>query len=354
VVLAAAAAIDASLWFAYAFKNVLVAGLYAAALWPFVRRVRRFYLACGAAFAVTFLSPLTAIHATAVEYEEGITYVLLLAGVAGILRRTPAGAWGAAAAAVALLLAKGTLLAGSAVLAGFAGYRLYQTHSRWAGVLVVALYASALLGWGIAFAGPTHGLAVGSDMSSWNGLNLYLGNHPKTSEVYPGRSLDQLQGTEVFWSRDVDGNCFGDEWTAHRYYLNRAHTYVATHPWETAQRWGERLYLSTLRITDWDEGGVPVWPSLLLLRLLFFGALGIALWDLGNGTRPEREEALLVVLLSGACIAPFVAGFVYPRHVTILQALAIPFLMSRWGDWTQAPSSPNKDLHGTEGKTADR
>lgn len=320
--------ISPALWFAYLLKNLVFVAAFGIVLWPFVSDLKRFYTLYGLVFAVTFLSPLVAVHATAIEYEEGLIYFVVVSGVAGLLYRNSKGAWLATGAAVLLLLTKSSMFAAAGVLTVFAAYRLYQLRSWRSASIPVVLFAAVLLGWGVTFSGPIHGLALGSKMSSWNGVNLYKANNPVTDSLYPGTTLDKLTGSHVYWSRDLQEHCFESEWGANQYYLDQAWSYMAENPGTTARRWGVRLYLSLLEVRDWTEGDLPTWPSMIVLRLLFLPLLGLAATSLFTSAGLRRDTALLFLLLSGALIAPYVIGFVYQRHLIVLQGISIPVLLA--------------------------
>lgn len=184
--------------------------------------------------------------------------------------------------------------------------------------------------------------------SSYNGENFYRGQNPYTYRMYPEINLDriidsrevQLNNGEILKLPDWTVNFpkFTGEWQWHDYFQNLGKQWIRENPGQALELTLRKLYVIFI-----EPGKVPFRQSgqlgaepldyslatllagsawILIMRALFFIALGMALWHLWRRDEDWRP-ALVFVLFIGAYIAPYMAGFAYQRHITPLLVFAV-------------------------------
>lgn len=204
------------------------------------------------------------------------------------------------------------------LLAGF----VLRQRRVWLRLLAVALVLAAPLGWAVYQHRASGRFALGTSL---DGINLHKGNNADFLEHYPppdGGTLDRF---------DVDlnrGLHFSDEWSFNEYHLRAALEFIRHHPAETLHgdlRKLDVLFLSVRKIGSRSEHGLAlVWETvtLVLFRLLLWAAIGCALY-VALGPDREHDSALrlaggVFLALVAACVLPYVAGFAFTRHVSVL------------------------------------
>jgi hypothetical protein len=256
--------------------------------------------------------------------EEGYSYGLLALAVAILLfavRPGIAGGLGFAAtfgvAVDGVYLAKSAMLPVVAVLV--VGYWLLERRMA-ARVLVVLLAVAAPAGWAIHQHGVSGRYSVGTSM---DGLNLRKGNNARFLERYPppaGESLD------AFDDELSAGQHFADEWSFNDVHRSAAIEYIQAHPRETLEGDGRKLWAAFFSVHKIGSSAVSGMAEdveiagLVVFRALLWTALAGSVWWMvrRGGTREERVLGGLFVALVVACVLPYVAGFAYTRHVSVL------------------------------------
>jgi hypothetical protein len=307
-----------------------------------------------APFAMTpFLADVTNILV-----EEGYTYSFLAVAVAllwfGWELRPVVGGWGRAvlfaAALDGLYLSKSGELPVVVVLV--AGFLLVE---RWLGLrwLVVALVAAAPLGWALHQHHASGRYSVGT---SFDGLNLHKGNNAGFLEHYPPPSGESMDWYDFELNR---GQHFGDEWSFDNYHQKAALDYVRTHPRETLE--GDLRKVNVLFFAARKYGGtrsdgvrrVIEDAGMAVFRLMLWAAIGCAVYRLfragsserraGSSERRAASRSLRVasgvfLAVVAACTIPYLAGFAYTRHVSVLIYPAALFCCRVLGEGVQRRS----------------
>jgi hypothetical protein len=205
---------------------------------------------------------------------------------------------------------------------------------RW---LVVGLVAAAPLGWAVHQHHASGRYSVGT---SFDGINLHKGNNAGFLEHYPPRHGDSLDWYDFELSRGVQ---FGDEWSFNDYHQKASLQYLRTHPRETLE--GDARKLTVLFFSVEKYGGTASYGvrrmiedmGMLLFRLMLWTAIVCAVYLLFRG-RGHNDGSLRVasgVFLSvvAACALPYLAGFAYTRHVSVLIYPAALFCCRVLCDW---------------------
>jgi hypothetical protein len=279
-----------------------------------------------APFAMTaFLADVTNILV-----DEGYLYSFLAVAVAllffDVPSRTMMGAWGRAvvfAAAVdGVYLSKSGALPVVVVLT--VGFLLVERRAglRW---LVVGLVAAAPLGWA---AHQHHASGRYSVGTSFDGINLHKGNNAGFLEHYPPPHGDSMDWYDFELNRGLH---FGDEWSFNDYHQRAALDYLRAHPRETLA--GDMRKLSVLFLSLEKYGGTASHGvtrtiedvGLVAFRLMLWTAIVWAIYMLIRTKGSDRRSKTSLRVASGlflavvaACALPYVAGFAYTRHVSIL------------------------------------
>jgi hypothetical protein len=279
-----------------------------------------------APFAMTaFLADVTNILV-----DEGYLYGLLALAVALLFfdaptRLTIGGLSRAllfAAAVDGVYLSKsGTL---PVVVALTVGFFMVERRAalRW---LVVVLVAAAPLGWAVHQHHASGRYSVGT---SFDGINLHKGNNAGFLEHYPPRRGDSMDWYDFELNR---GLYFGDEWSFNDYHQKAALDYLRAHPRETLE--GDVRKANVLFLAVEKSGGTATYGvrkliedgGMVVFRLMLWIAILGAIYLLFRRRGPNRRSHRSLRVASGvflavvaACALPFLAGFAYTRHVSIL------------------------------------
>jgi hypothetical protein len=275
-----------------------------------------------APFAITaFLADVTNILV-----EEGYSYSLLAIavalllfgwqqpGVKGLIR-----ALLFATAVGGIYLSKSGMLPVVVVLV--VGFLLMEQRAelRW---LVVMLVAAAPLGWAVHQHHASGRYSVGTSL---DGINLHKGNNAGFLKNYPPAPGDSMDWYDFELNR---GLYFSDEWSFNDYHRRAALNYLRTHPREALE--GDLRKLSVLFFSCKKYGGTLSYgvrkmvedTGMVVFRLMLWTAIACAIYlvfyanDLDR--RPLRVASGVFLAVIAACALPYLAGFAYTRHVSIL------------------------------------
>jgi hypothetical protein len=242
-------------------------------------------------------------------------------------------------------LAKSALAPAAAVL--LLGYLLLERRTTLR-LLALALTIAAPIGWAVYQHHASGRYSIGTSL---DGINLHKGNYAGFLEHYPpppGDTLDRFDQTLNA------GRHFSDEWSFNDYHQHAALDYMRTHPRETLQGDLHKLsvlFFSVHKIGSTDDHGVT-WVfeivGLLLFRLILWIAIVCAACLLFRAATPERRIASAIFLaLVAACALPYLAGFAYTRHVSILIYPAVLMCCRRLSRDEQGyiPGASAKSIH---------
>ena len=161
--------------------------------------------------------------------------------------------------------------------------------------------------------------------TSLDGINLHKGNNAGFLEHYPSPHGDSMDWYDFELNRGLH---FGDEWSFNDYHERAALDYLRSHPRETLEgdvRKVNVLFFAIEKVGSTashgarklvEDAGMVVfrlmlWAAILLAIYLVFRARGI-------GRRPLRMAAGVFLAVVAACSLPFLVGFAYTRHVSVL------------------------------------
>jgi hypothetical protein len=256
--------------------------------------------------------------------EEGYSYSFLAAAVAllffGAATRSSFAEWGRALlfaiALAGLYLSKSSML--PAVLVLVLGFFLLH-RAVGPRLLVAVLVVVTLLGWAVHQYHASGRYSVGT---SFDGINLHKGNNADFLAHYPpppGDSLDRFDGD---LSRGLH---FSDEWSFNDYHQQAALDYLRTHPRATLHGDARKLYVlffSIEKVGSSASHGVTRAMEefgMVLFRLMLWTAIGCAVYLLVHAKeRPVRLAGAIFLALVAACALPYLAGFAYTRHISVL------------------------------------
>jgi hypothetical protein len=202
-----------------------------------------------------------------------------------------------------------------------AGYLLVKRRAalRW---LVVGLVAAAPLGWAVH---QHHASGRYSMGTSFDGINLHKGNNEGFLEHYPPRHGDSMDWYDFELNRGLH---FGDEWTFNDYHQKAALDYLRAHPRETLE--GDVRKVNVLFFAVEKSGGTATYgvrklvedAGMMVFRLMLWTAILCAIYLLFRRRDPNRKSLRVASGVFLAVVAayalPFLAGFAYTRHGSIL------------------------------------
>jgi hypothetical protein len=259
--------------------------------------------------------------------EEGYSYSFLAAALALLFfgSKSPSRRCGPgerlqallfALALAGLYLSKSSMLPAVIVLA--VGFFLLQ-HAVAPRLLVALLVAAAPLGWAIH---QHHASGRYSVSTSFDGINLHKGNNAEFLEHYPPPPGDSLDRFDPALSR---GRYFTGEWPFNDYHHRVALDFLLMHPQTTLRGDARKLFVlffSVEKVGSAASHGVMralEEIGMALFRLLLWTAIGGAIYLLVQAKeKPLRLAGGIFLALVAACALPYVAGFAYTRHVSIL------------------------------------
>lgn len=276
----------------------------------------------GAVLLLPFLTTVFLADVVNLQVEEGYTYSLLALATAMVMFR-PEGrtSWRRAmvfaVTTAGLYLAKSSMAPAVAVLTIAFLWPMRRQGTRM--IATVAVVMAAAVGWAMW---QHHAAGRYTFGTSIDGVNLHKGNDEIFLAHYPPRPGETL---DIYDPALNHGLFFPNEWSFNDYHQRAAMLFIRTHPGATAEGAWRKLEVVLLSVrklgskprTGWMEavesGGV------VLFRLMFWAALVVAGWLLLRAPGDERRYAAgTFPLLVGAVALPYVVGFAYTRHVSVL------------------------------------
>jgi hypothetical protein len=318
------------------FKTLLLllpVGLCIYLVWRCLPRSRAHRLFVALLLLAPFAMTAFLADVTNILVDEGYLYSFLAVAVALLfftMQSWPAmGGWSRAVVfAVALdglYLSKSGALPVVVVLT--VGFLMVERRAglRW---LVVVLAAAAPLGWAVHQHHASGRYSVGT---SFDGINLHKGNNAGFLDHYPPPHGDSMDWYDFELSR---GMYFGDEWSFNDYHRRATLDYVRAHPRETLAGDGRKLNVLFFSMEKYggcashglrkmiEDAGMVVFR--LMLWTAIVSAIYVLLRTRGFDRRVHRSDRSLRVAsgvflaVVAACALPYVAGFAYTRHVSVL------------------------------------
>ena len=218
-----------------------------------------------------------------------------------------------------LYLAKSGMLPAVVVL--LVAFLLVERSSgmRW---LVVALVAAAPVGWALHQHHASGRYAVGTSL---DGINLHKGNNAGFLEHYPPPHGDSMDWYDFELNR---GLYFSDEWSFNDYHEKAALDYLRTHPRETLEGDVRKVHILFFSLEKYgstaSRGARKVIEDagMAVFRLILWAAIASAIYLLFRSKDSEdgslRLDAGIFLAVVAASMLPYIAGFAYTRHVSIL------------------------------------
>lgn len=190
---------------------------------------------------------------------------------------------------------------------------------RW---LAVVLIAAAPAGWALHQHHASGRYSVGTSL---DGINLHKGNNDGFLEHYPPAYGDSVDWYDFELNRGLH---FGDEWSFNDYHQKAALNYLRTHPRETLE--GDLRKVNVLFFSYEKYGGTASYgvrkviegAGMVVFRLMLWAAILCAFYVpfrmRDRSHRSLRVASGVFLAVVAACALPFLAGFAYTRHVSIL------------------------------------
>ena len=188
--------------------------------------------------------------------------------------------------------------------------------------LVVVMVAAAPVGWAFHQHHASGRYSLGTSL---DGINLHKGNNAGFLEHYPPAHGDSMDWYDFELNR---GLYFGDEWSFNDYHQKAAVDYLRTHPVETLEGDVRKVHILFFSIEKYGSTAsygvrkVIEDAGMVVFRLMFWAAIASAIyllfWRSDSKDRSLRLDAGIFLAVVAACVLPYVAGFAYTRHVSIL------------------------------------
>ncbi len=257
------------------------------------------------------------------QVEEGYSYATLAYSFALLLFKPASKDAGTlltgfaipfALAVDLLYLSKSSMWPAVAVLLVFALWRIQVFTPN---LVLVLLVAAAPIGWAVHQKAVSDRASIGTSL---DGLNLHKGENTRFLQRYPpapGDSLDR-------YDADLSGsNTFASEWAFNDFHQHAALDFIRQSPKDAALgslRKATIFFFSLRKVGSSEPSGramaILETFGILLMRLALWTALALAVNRVAR--RRDRFPALLFLLLVMACAVPYLLGFAYTRHVSIL------------------------------------
>jgi hypothetical protein len=172
--------------------------------------------------------------------------------------------------------------------------------------------------------------------TSVDGINLHKGNNAGFLEHYPPQSGDSMDWYDFELNRGLH---FGDEWSFNDYHLRAALEFVRAHRRETLKGYGRKLNVIFFSIEKHGGTGssgirrvienagmaafrLMLWAAIVSAIYLLFRAPSFRTAPLFRNQRPDerplRVASGVFLAVVAACALPYLAGFAYTRHASIL------------------------------------
>ena len=256
------------------------------------------------------------------QVEEGYSYSLLALATALVWFRAKGQlSWRRAlifaVSAGGLYLAKSSMAPAVLVLT----LAFLWPARRQTGVVAMTLGIVALTATGWA-AWQHHAAGRYTFGTSIDGVNLHKGNDAFFLLHYPPTGGETLDSYDPALNRGLH---FPDEWSFNDYHQQAAVMFIRTHQRATVEgAWRKlKVVLFSLRKLGSKSrtGAMQTIETagIVLFRLLFWAALALSLRSLFRHSESRtRYAAMTFLLVVGAVALPYVVGFAYTRHVSVL------------------------------------
>jgi hypothetical protein len=201
------------------------------------------------------------------------------------------------------------------------GFLLTERRAALRG-LVILLVAAAPIGWAFY---QHHASGRFSAGTSFDGVNLHKGNNAGFLQHYPPARGDSMDWYDFELNR---GLYFPDEWTFNDYHQQAALNYLLAHPHETLRGYLRKLYVIFFAVEKY--GGTASFGAtraledigLIIFRLMLWYAIVYAVYQLIRARKRQQQSLRIASAIFLAVVAagtlPFLAGFAYTRHISIL------------------------------------
>jgi hypothetical protein len=216
----------------------------------------------------------------------------------------------------ALYLSKSSMAIADLVLAIAFFLQLRNVMPR---IILLVMVAAAPLGWALH---QHHASGRYSFGTSFDGMNLHKGNVASFLDHYPPPPLTSLDMYDAELNR---GLSFRDEWSFNDYHQHAGLVYIRTHPVQTLRgdwRKFKVVFLSLRKYGSNDSHGLKLkveTAGILIFRLILWASiLGSVFTLFRRDESGLRAAAIAYLAVVAACALPYIAGFAYTRHATIL------------------------------------
>jgi hypothetical protein len=321
----------------FLIKNLIFWSLFACALF----RMKNHYAIpdkwAMATILLLLLAPYDLSIAGRIDVEEGYLFALIALLFSFLL--TMEG-WGSALTVGILIasiyLTKSSMLPLCMAVAGWIVIKYWKRNPRLI-VLPIAGLALAILSWGIYTKTVSGVFAFGTDGSSWNGWNFYKGNNPYFYLLYPRINLDTLD-SEEYAHRLLPFVPVHNEWE-----LSHAQLALGQRYFHDSPKTALKMDLKKLFVACCDLGEAPqmtpghtrglvvlsnVVNHLTLACVFVFAIIGVI-------HRKVSEAEILALIMAFFFVFPYVAGFLYSRHMVPIygvMALTAAVQLKHWHD----------------------
>jgi hypothetical protein len=197
--------------------------------------------------------------------------------------------------------------------------------------LPLVVLIAAATAWGLFTLDRTGRFAIGTGMSAINGLNFYKGNNPNTEAYYPRLHIDRMDDDGVT-KPDIAAK---NEWEMDDYYKKKALEFIVENPQAALRLLIVRLRIALLSVEQ--VGIVPEYgqePGVLLsmipTRVIFLLSLALAVATVIRSRDASARWAAYGFLgLVASYSAPYMAGFLWYRHLMPVYATAVFYLAAQ-------------------------
>jgi hypothetical protein len=276
--------------------------------------------------------PTLLIDVVNMQVEEGYSFCLLAYATAVLLFGVEKQQQGLRPAALFALSVVGLYLTKSSmvlVCAFFVIVYYWRVHSQQLRMTVLLLVICGPLGWGLYSLHATGRFTLGTSL---DGINLHKGNNAEFMERYPPTDDGSLDRYDAQLS---DGRYFSNEWDLNDYHMRASLAYMKAHPADDMRgdlRKVNVFFFSLHKIGSGRYTGLPglaAAVSMLLFRLLLWSACLLAIYALWRGPIGLRKAAIVYAGVVLAVAAPYIVGFAFTRHASVL-VLPSALYLAHW------------------------
>jgi hypothetical protein len=342
------AIIHNDLVFYEAIKMMIGTALLCLAAWLVLRQTSDWSLIGGGLMVIYVLSPPNVQIFFGVVTEE--SYFIPQMALAGALlfsrKRGETAISSAAVIVLAVLVAimpmtKSSAMLPATVIAVLLALKV-RGAVRW---LPLVALAAVSLAWGTFTYEASGHFAFGNTLSSLNGYNLHHGYTKYYGEVAPRYHLDlPVMRGQIKLDPPVH-----DEWEMNKQFTDRSIAFIRNNPGTAAWYLVLKTYAAFFKLTpeyrlQSGEDGFFLPKHLILTaglifdRAVLWSSLAVACWICWTALRrrgwkvlindEEAFDAIMMVLVTGAYMLPFVIAFSTYRHIVPLYYFQVPYLAS--------------------------